>query len=220
MLSAILDVSHYPKSQKMAAISLKLMIGTCNKNRTPLSLGQSTTLTCCRPSWMSAITQNHKTCCLSPHINFHTYWGRNWWLEELPKRFSEDLTHEILSLFWDIFFVTFLKCIKVTHKCFRRGLKRGRLNRTSETLKKIFFQFCWRGYFAHVSITYAIVSHLGCQPLPKITKMAAISLKLMIGTCNKNRTPLSLGQSTTLTCCQPSWMSAITQKSQKWLPFL
>ena len=41
MLSAILDVSHYPKSQKMDAISLKLMIGTCNKNQTPLSLGQS-----------------------------------------------------------------------------------------------------------------------------------------------------------------------------------
>ena len=116
-----------------------------------------------------------------------------WWLEELPKRFSEDLTHEISSLFWDIFFVTFLKCIKVTHKCFRRGLKRGRLNQTSETLKIFFFQFCWRGYFAHVSITYAIVSHLGCQPLLKITKMAAISLNLMIGTCNKNWTPLSLG---------------------------
>ena len=120
-------------------------------------------------------------------------WGKctgYWWLEELPKRFSEDLKHEILSQFWDIFFVTFLKCIKVTHKCFRRGLKRGRLNRTSETRK---LQFCWRGYFAHVSITYAIVSHLGCQPLLKITKMAAISLNLMIGTCNKNWIPLSLG---------------------------
>ena len=36
---------------------------TCNKNRTPLSLGQLTTLTCCRPSWMSAISQNHKNGC-------------------------------------------------------------------------------------------------------------------------------------------------------------
>ena len=134
--------------------------------------------------------------------------------------FSEDLTHEILSLFWDIFFVTFLKCIKVTHKCFRRGLKRGRLNRTSETLKKIFFQFCWRGYFAHVSITYAIVSHLGCQPLLKITKMAAISLNLMIGTCNKNWTPTKFGLIDNF-----DMLSAILDvshylKSQNWLPFL
>ena len=143
-----------------------------------------------------------------------------WWLEELPKRFSEDLTHEILSLFWDFFFVTFLKCIKVTHKCFRRGLKRGRLNRTSETLKIFFFQFCWRGYFAHVSITYAIVGHLACQPLPKITKLTAISLNLMIETCNKKPNPTKFGLIDNF-----DMLSAILDvshylKSQNWLPFL
>ena len=44
ILSAILDVIHYPKSQKLLLISLNLIIGTCNKNWTPLSLGHSTTV--------------------------------------------------------------------------------------------------------------------------------------------------------------------------------
>ena len=63
----------------------------------------------------------------------------------------------------------------------------------------------------YISITYGVVSHLGCQPLPKVIKMTAISLNLIIGTCNKTQTPLSLGQPTTSICCQPSWMTAIIQ---------
>ena len=130
------------------------MIGTYNKNRTPLSLGQLTTLTCCRPSWMSAITKNHKSAAISLKLMIGTC-NKN----RTPTKFGSIDNFDMLSAILD-------------------------------------------------------VSHY-----PKSQKMAAISLKLMIGTCNKNQTPLSLGQSTTLTCCRPSWMSAITQNHKKWLPF-
>ena len=40
-------MSAITQNHKKNAISLKSMIGTCNKNQTPLSLGQSTTSTCC-----------------------------------------------------------------------------------------------------------------------------------------------------------------------------
>ena len=59
-------------------------------------------------------------------------------------------------------------------------------------------------------ISYHLVSHLWWQPLPEITKMTLTTDRVNIETCNKNQTPLSLGQSSTETCCQPSWMAAIT----------
>ena len=43
IMSAILDGSHYQKSQKVAIIINRVSIETCNKNQTPLSLGWSST---------------------------------------------------------------------------------------------------------------------------------------------------------------------------------
>ena len=40
-----------------------------------------------------------------------------------------------------------------------------------------------------------VVRHLGFQPLPEITKMAAMTLLFKIVSYIKNQTPLSLGQS-------------------------
>ena len=59
ILSAILDDNHHQKSQKMAIITHRINIETCNQNQTPLSLGQSSTLTC-QPSWILAIISDHK----------------------------------------------------------------------------------------------------------------------------------------------------------------
>ena len=57
----------------------------------------------------------------------------------------------------------------------------------------------------------SFISYLGWQPLPKITKMANMNPPFNSETCNKNWSPLSLGQSSTWTCCQPSWMAVITK---------
>ena len=57
LLSAILDASHHQNSQKWLSSLTK------NKNKMPLSLGQSSTLTCCQASCMAAITRIHKSGC-------------------------------------------------------------------------------------------------------------------------------------------------------------
>ena len=59
MLLAILDISHYQKSQKGCHGS---MIKNRDLQQKPytLSLCQSSTGICYSPSWMSAITRNHK----------------------------------------------------------------------------------------------------------------------------------------------------------------
>ena len=121
---------------------------------------------------------------------------------ELPKAVFRRLYASNFEPVLKYFLSLFLKCKKVTPQCFE--MRCGRLR----TGKKKYFQFRWRGHFVHI-----------CQPLPKITKMAAISLKSIIGTCNKKQTPQSLGQSTTLTCCQPSWMSAITENHKNGYHF-
>ena len=46
-------------------------------------------------------------------------------------------------------------------------------------------------------ISSHVVDYLGWQPLPKMTKTATVILPFNIETCNKNETPLSLGQSST-----------------------
>ena len=50
IMLAILDVSHYQKSQKWQLQLIESNIETCNKNQIPLSLGQSSTFTKCRQS--------------------------------------------------------------------------------------------------------------------------------------------------------------------------
>ena len=57
-------------------------------------------------------------------------------------------------------------------------------------------------------ISYHVVSHVECQPLPEIAKMDVMALPLKIETCNENQTPLSVGESSNWTYCQP------------WQPFL
>ena len=47
----------------MTTMALPFKIETCNENWTALSLGQSSTKTWCQPSWMVAITKNHKNGC-------------------------------------------------------------------------------------------------------------------------------------------------------------
>ena len=54
------------------------------------------------------------------------------------------------------------------------------------------------------------VGYLGWQPLPEITKMTITKHRVNIETCSKNQTRLNLGQSSTFTYCQLSWMAAIT----------
>ena len=71
-----------------------------------------------------------------------------------------------------------------------------RYNQESESLEKLKFSSSSGGDIWWPSlISYHIVSHLGWQPLPERTKMAAMTLLLKIETCNINQTPLSLGQS-------------------------
>ena len=49
-------------------------IGTCNKNQAQRSLSQSSTSTCCWPSWMAAITKIHKSSCHhSENVVFRRY---------------------------------------------------------------------------------------------------------------------------------------------------
>ena len=57
-------------------------------------------------------------------------------------------------------------------------------------------------YFCKTFSSYSVVSHFGCQSLPKTIKMAATVLLFNIETCNINQTPLSLGQTWTWICCQ------------------
>ena len=45
---------------KIVTMVLLFKIDTCIINKIPLSLGQCPTWTFCQPSWMSAITKNHK----------------------------------------------------------------------------------------------------------------------------------------------------------------
>ena len=83
-----------------------------------------------------------------------------------------------------------------------------------ETQKKCNFQFRWRGRSVDILDMCDIVGHLGLQPLLETRnsqKWTPFSLSLKIETCNKNQAPLSLGQSTTPTCCQLSWMAAINR---------
>ena len=60
-------------------------------------------------------------------------------------------------------------------------------------------------------ISYHIVGNFGCQPLPKKDKNDYHDSTVQ-ETCNNNQMPLNLGQSSTSTCCWPSWMTAITKK--------
>ena len=48
------------KITKMVIITHRVNIETCNKNQTPRSLDQSSILAWCLPSWISAITRNHR----------------------------------------------------------------------------------------------------------------------------------------------------------------
>ena len=100
----------------------------------------------------------------------------------------------------------FLKCIKIMQICWNMGnIEAWHLEwnmRNSAKRKK--------GPFGYIYLdSYGIVSHRWFQPLPKYHNI--ISLKLIIGTCNKNQTPLTFSQSKTLICCLPSWVSAITK---------
>ena len=54
-------------------------------------------------------------------------------------------------------------------------------------------------------ISCCVVDHHGWQPLPKITKTITVIIPFSLKACNKNETPLSSGQSSTSTCCWPSW---------------
>ena len=57
---------------------------------------------------------------------------------------------------------------------------------------------------------YHLVGHFGRQPLPKITKMTVVT-RVNIETYDTNQTALNLAQSSTSTCCQPSWTAIITR---------
>ena len=83
------------------------------------------------------------------------------------------------------------------------------LNQTLENLKNSKIQLGWRKLL--MVIFYHDVIHFWWQLLPKITKMTTADLLFKIDTCNKHQVPLSLGQSSTWTCCQPFWMVAITK---------
>ena len=68
-----------------------------------------------------------------------------------------------------------------------------------KTWKNIKFQCRWRDLWWPSLITYQFIFHFGWQPLPKITKMATTALPFKIEIYNKNKTPLSLGQTSTWT---------------------
>ena len=49
--------------------------------------------------------------------------------------------------------------------------------------------------------SYHVVSHLGYQPSPEITKINSMALPLKMESCNGKQTSLNLSQSSTRTCC-------------------
>ena len=59
MFLAMLDGSHYQKSQKNVVMTLQFSMETCNKNQRLLSFNQYSTLTYCQPPWLAAITKNN-----------------------------------------------------------------------------------------------------------------------------------------------------------------
>ena len=136
----------------MAIITHGINIETCNQNQTPLSLGQSSTLTSCWPFWILAIMRNHKN-------SIYNSWSQH---RDLKSKMN-------LTMFGSIFNFNMISAI----------LDFGHYQKSQK----------W---------------HL-CE----ITKTAFITHRVNIKTCNQNQTPLSLGQSSTLTSCQQFWILAI-----------
>ena len=58
---------HRTEFTKVATITHRLSMETCNKKQPPLSLGQSSTLTSCQPCWMAATTRIYNSGCYHSH---------------------------------------------------------------------------------------------------------------------------------------------------------
>ena len=65
-------------NHKKATMTLQFKIETCNKNRLPQSLGQSSICICYQPSWIAAITKNNQN-------GYQDGWQHDNWLKMATK---------------------------------------------------------------------------------------------------------------------------------------